>query len=116
MDRNCPIQKTVEAKFIETILYFAGKYFDVTLAEFDEETDMKITTEPVVTNPITDKSGPIVSGSRGTPGIKAQLAEIRADTNNRLHNDSMVTAKIREEIDWMINVKKGDKLIVTGLV
>ena len=41
-----------------------------------------------------DESGPIASGSRETPGIEAQLAEIRANTNNRRHNDSMVTARM----------------------
>ena len=97
-------------------MYFAGKIFDATLVEIDKETDMEITLEPTVTNPITDKSGPSASGSRETPGIEVQLAEIRANINNRHHNDRMVTARMREEIDWMMNLKKEDKFIVTGLV
>ena len=103
-------------KFIETILYFAGEYFDATLVEFDEETDMEITTEPAVTNPSTDESGPIASGSGGTSNIETRVTKIEMDTKARNHNDSMVTARIREEIDWMMNVKKEDKLIVTGFV
>ena len=103
-------------KFIETILYFAGEYFDATLVEFDEETDMEITTEPAVTNPITDESGPIASGSGETSNIETRVTKIEMDTKARNHNDSMVTARIREEIDWMMNVKKEDKLIVTGFV
>jgi hypothetical protein len=103
-------------KFIETILYFAGEYFDATLVEFDEETDMEITTEPAVTNRITDESGPIASGSGETSNIETRVTKIEMDTKARNHNDSMVTARIREEIDWMMNVKKEDKLIVTGFV
>ena len=87
-------------KFIETILYFAGEYFDATLVEFDEETDMEITTEPAVTNHITDESGPIASGSGETSNIETRVTKIEMDTKARNHNDSMVTARIREEIDW----------------
>ena len=84
--------------------------------KFDEETDMEITTKPTRMIPVADQSGPIAGGSGKPPAIEAQLAEIRADTRNRRHNDSMVTARIREEIDFMLNVKKEDKLIITGLV
>ena len=40
---------------------------------------------------------------------------MKKDTKIRGHNNSMVTARIREELDYSINVKKEDKLIVMGL-
>ena len=63
--------------FIKTILYFAGEFFDATLVEFDEATDMEITMEPEkVKVVVTDESGPIASGSAVAPAIEDQLAEI----------------------------------------
>ena len=103
--------------FIKTILFFAGEYFDAVLVEFDEETDMEITSEPAIVAPTSDESGPIAGGSgQQPPTIAMQLEEIRVDTKNRRHNDSMVTARMREEIDFMLNVKKENKIIITGLV
>ena len=111
---------TVDAgkSFIKAILYFAGEYFDATLVEFDEETDMEIATEPeAVTATIEDSTPePIASGSRQQLSIENQLELIRVDTKNRRHNDSMVTARMREEIDHMLNVKKENKIVLTGLV
>ena len=72
--------------------------------------------EPAKRNPVSDESGAIASGLNVTLTIKAQLAESRANTKNRRNNDRMVMARIRKEINFMLNVKKEDKLIVTGLV
>ena len=110
------VHLTIEAgkKFVETILYFAGEFFDATLMEFDDKTGEAVAMEPVGMD-ITDESGPVASTSREQT-IEHQLAEIKEDIKERRHNDSLVMARIREEMDHMINVKKENKLIVTGLV
>ena len=113
---NDNVHLTIEAgkKFVETILYFAGEFFDATLMEFDDKTGEAVTMEPVGVD-ITDESGPLASSSREKT-IENQLAEIKDVIEKRWHNDSLVMARIREEMDHMINVKKENKLILTGLV
>ena len=101
-------------KFVETILYFAGEFFDATLMEFDETMGEAVTIEPERME-VVDESGPIVSSSNAK-SIEEQLTEIRENIMERRHNDSLVMARMREEMDHMISVKKENKLIVTGLV
>ena len=60
---------------METILYVEYIY-NVTLVEFDEETDMEIAMELTRTTPVSDESDSIARGSGETPAIKAQLVEI----------------------------------------
>ena len=75
---------------------------------------MEIKMEPTRMIPVVYESGTMIAHSSQPPAIEAQLAEIRADTRNRCHNDCMVAARIRKEIDFMFNVKKEDRLIVTA--
>ena len=47
--------------------------------------------------------------------IQEQIDGIKDDTQRRRHFDSLVTSRLREENDYVINVKKENKIIVTGL-
>ena len=100
-------------KFVKTILYFAGEYFDATLIDFGDETQEEVISEPSRME-IGDESGPI-EGEAMTLTTNERIERIERNIRARWHNDSLVTARLREEVDYMINVKKEDKLIVTGL-
>jgi hypothetical protein len=55
----------------------------------------------------------VIAPKRST--VQEQIDDINTDTKRRRHFDSMVTARIRDEMDYLINVKKENKLIVTRL-
>ena len=113
------VHLTIEVgkNFVKNILYYAGEFFDATLVEFDEETEMEIATPPSTVEQ-RDESGPIASGSNmpaRDETIQEQIDGIKEDTQRRRHFDSLVTSRLREENDHAINVKKENKIIVTGL-
>ena len=72
------------------------------MVEFYEQTGSKIRMELVLM-----ELGPVAGVSGNHTTIEEQLAEIRADIKQRHHNDSLVMARIRKEIDHMINIKRG---------
>ena len=45
--------------------------------------------------------------------IQEQIDGIKEDTQGRHHFDSLVTARLREENDHSINLKKENKIIIT---
>ena len=47
--------------------------------------------------------------------LEMRLEEVEKRMEARQHNDSLVFARIREELDFLANVKKEDRLVVTGL-
>ena len=44
-----------------------------------------------------------------------ELANLKEDIIKRRENDCLVTARVREELDCISNMKKEDRIIVTGL-
>ena len=108
------VHLTLEAgkNFVQTILYFAGEVFDAEMVDLEEsDNEMDVTTIRVE----RDESGPIAGPSvKKTTEEKLDLVVLNIE--ERRHNDNMVFARIREELDFAANVKKEDRLIVTGLV
>jgi hypothetical protein len=47
--------------------------------------------------------------------IETEIAKLRDDIETRRIQDSLVTARIREELDFSSNIRKEDKIIITGL-
>ena len=111
-------------RFWTALLALADHFFEIPAVDLDEEmqeVEAVASGSNVVTLVTRTASArrEDVAGGSGTvnqPNIQEQINEIKKDTKTRRHNDSMVTARIREELDHMINVKREDKLIVTGLV
>ena len=63
-----------------------------------------------------DESGPVSSGSATeTRSVQAQLDDALKNIGIRQYNDNLVLARIREELDFAANVKKEDRLIISGL-
>ena len=47
--------------------------------------------------------------------LEKLLQELTAQTQNKSYSDNLMMARIREEIDMLINTKKEDRLVLTGL-
>ena len=47
--------------------------------------------------------------------VEKEIGRLNRDLLERRLQDSLVTARMREEIDYIANVKKEDKIIITGL-
>ena len=111
------VHLTLEAgkNFVQTILYFAGEIFDAEMVDLDElENEMDVTAIQVDERE-RDESGPI-AGPPVQKTMEERLDLVVLNIEERRHNDNMVFARIREELDFAANVKKEDRLIVTGLV
>ena len=99
-------------QFLKAIIYFAEKSFEATVVDLEKEQE-QMETEDV---PAASGSGnaPVVTPI-AQPSVQEQINQINQDIRRRRHYDSLVTARMREEMDHLINVKKENKLIVTGL-
>ncbi len=47
--------------------------------------------------------------------VEKELETLTENIRKRRVQDSMVTARVREEIDFNANIKKEDRIIITGL-
>ena len=47
--------------------------------------------------------------------VEREIGRLNKELRERNVQDSIVTARIREEIDFMANVRKEDRIIITGL-
>ena len=115
-------------RFVEAIMYYADEIFNV-LETVDLEMDESVAQPNPRHSGLRDESGPIASVSTAGPSrpaaersIPEQLEDIREEMRKRQqidsmrqHNDSMVLARIREELDFISNVKKEDRILVMGL-
>ena len=91
---------------IDTILFNAEEFFS---AQFiDLETEMEVVEA-------YDPLHPETSTSNRIKAVEKELERLNEDLLNRRLQDSMVTARLREELDHAANIKKEDHIIITGL-
>ena len=103
-------------QFLRAIIYFAEKIFESPVVDLENE-QTRMDTEVA---PTAGGSGVVllktsVEQAKAQQTVHERIDEITQDIKRRRHYDSMLTARIREEMDQLINVKKENKLIVTGL-
>ena len=96
--------------FVGSTLYYAERFFEADLVELDDghvpmETGAEFTSITLATGDTEEQ--------RKT--LEQRLDEVEKRMEARQHNDSLVFARIREELDFLANVKKEDRLVVTGL-
>jgi hypothetical protein len=61
-------------------------------------------------------SNEVASGSKKmNPGLEQRLSTLENDVKNRRFNDNLLMARTREELDYISNSKKEDRIIITGL-
>ena len=77
-----------------------------------ESTDEDMDTIPVV---LLTRSNESVDLAIRIKTVEGEIDQLRDNLYKRQIQDSMVTARIREELDFQANIKKEDRIIMTGL-
>ena len=103
--------------FVNTILYNSHDFFSAEVVDLVEEMEMDVvengqTSKEMEKTETGYKKFDIV---KRIVGIESEIANVKDDLHKRRFHDSMVTARIREELDFLSNMKKENRIIVTGL-
>ena len=115
-DDNIHLTQSMGSQFLKAIIYFAEKIFESPVVDLEnEQTRMDKDVAPTAGGSGVVLVKTSVEQAKAQPTVQEQIDEIAQDIKRRRHYDSMLTARIREEMDQLINVKKENKLIVTGL-
>ena len=96
--------------FVETIILDAEAFFSQEIIDVEE--DGKKNPQTKEANQIASRIDTI---EKEIGKLNRELQEQNKDIHERRLHDSLVTARIREEIDFIANMKKEDKIIITGL-
>ena len=97
-------------QFLNAIIYFAGIIFEASVVDLESDVPMEE----------TETSGrslviPLTQEPAKTLTTEERLTEALTDIEKRRANDDLVFARIREELDFIANSRKEDRIIVTGL-
>ena len=101
-------------QFLQAVIYFAGQTFEASLVDLEEDAQM----ETVEAEEVASGSAGIVqlnSDQVRTMTTEEKLLEVIADMEKRRANDDLVFARIREELDFIVNSRKEDRIVITGL-
>jgi hypothetical protein len=113
--------------FVDCIISAAEAYYNagpvIDLAE--EEDERMETNQPISTNATSSNKRKVSFrdnqaktsqeiGSR-LEMVEAGLKKLEAEFKLKAWKDSLMTAKLREDIDFMTNVKNEDRIVLTGL-
>ncbi len=106
------VHLTMEAglTFIDGILRAAEDFFNAELVDLEDEREVAM-----------DIADGGCSGSSKTIGtvdqktIEKTVQQMTDRFNQRKESDNLIFARIREELDFISNVKKEDRIIITGL-
>ena len=95
--------------YVNALLYNADAFFtaEVINLEEDMETGQKKTQAEETTTPnqITKRISV----------VESEIANLKEGIKRRRIDDSLVTSRIREELDFLSNVRKEDRIVVSGL-
>ena len=114
------LTESAGAQFLRAIIYFAERIFEATVVDLSEEA-METTaggSEQTPTNkdtPTARAPGYISVPAEVEKTLEEQLAELKARMEERWHNASLVFARVRDEMDALLNAKKEDRVVITGL-
>ena len=121
---NRKVHLTQEAgyDYVLKVLGEAESAFETEMEVVDEEIedpeermDVVVVTEPEKEIDLVDESGPLAQAGGSQKSVQDQINDIVIDIKERRHNDSMVLARIREEQDYQLNIKKEDRLLIMGM-
>ena len=97
-------------QFVGSTLYYAEKFFNAEV--------VNLADAPVAMDVVTDMI-PLAVDEEDTEErrktLEQKLEELEKRMMDRQNNDSLVFARIREELDFLANAKKEDRVVVTGL-
>ena len=101
-------------QFVMATIYYANKFFEAEMINLDDAanpTDTAMADEDVNMIPLVTEED--IDRTQAT--LEQRLEEMERRMEARSHNDNLVFARIREELDYLANVKKEDRIVVTGL-
>ena len=104
---------TAGKNFLETILFNSEEFFTAQFIDLENEMEEGESNTGV---PAGENSleGTAKLGKR-VMMVEREVERMKEDIKTRRFHDSLLTARIREELDAISNEKKEDRLIITGL-
>ena len=121
-DRKVHLTQEAGYDYVLKVLGEAESAFETEMEVVDEELedpeermDVVVVTEPEREIDLVDESGPLAQAGGSQKSVQDQINDIVIDIKERRHNDSMVLARIREEQDYQLNIKKEDRLLIMGM-
>ena len=100
--------------FVNTILFNSDAFFNAQIINLDEEMTMATDDENAARMELFRKMDPKKLEDR-IKLVERNLEILTEDIRKRRIHDGMVMARVREELDFNANIKKEDRLIMTGL-
>jgi CO dehydrogenase nickel-insertion accessory protein CooC1 len=101
---------------VNAILFAADNFFKTEIVNLGDEAiesvEEDMDTSPVV---LLARSTESVDLARRIKTVEGEIDQLRNNLYKRQLQDSMVTARIRKELDFQANIKKEDRIIMTGL-
>jgi hypothetical protein len=89
--------------FVNALLFNASSFFTAEIVNLEDE------METETAKSVHEKR------HKQNNNLANEIAELKDDINRRRIDDSLVTARIREELDFLSNTRKEDRIILTGL-
>jgi hypothetical protein len=87
--------------FVNPILYNADAFFNTEVVELNEEMEVSTTEEE------RDDSNSKTKIGRRITLVEREVANLKEEIIRRREDDCLVTARIREELDFLSNIKRG---------
>ena len=100
---------------VETIITNAEAFFKQEIIDLEVGMDTGVVSEPSKSKTADGSDQSIEKISGIITAVEMEVGRINEDTKNRRLQDSMVTARIREELDFISNTSKEDRLVISGL-
>ena len=105
------LTESMGKQFLEAILYNARRIYEAPVVDVDGDGG---TME--VDDQVAGGSGSIQLAEQGLPkSNEERLNEVISGLEMRQANDNLIFARIREELDFIVNSKKEDRIIISGL-
>ena len=87
--------------FVDAILFYGDEFFSADFIDLEKEPEENTTKEKEVVEDISDSNL-----DKRVMTLETEVGKIKEDLRVRRFHDSLVTARIREELDMIINERK----------
>ena len=97
--------------YVNGLLHKAGALFTAEIIDLENETSKK----PERSAENANQNIPRSNFEQGIKDLDAKLTELNQNMFRRRFQDSLVMARIREDVDFISNTNKEDKMMISGL-
>ena len=95
--------------YVNALLYNADSFFTAEIINLEEEIERSNTQKE------DETAGKPEHLSKRISVVELDIANLKNDLIRRRIDDSLVTARIREELDFFSNARKEDRIVISGL-